>query len=299
MAVGTARVWNIVMSPLRDAGEQVTASVLVLDDLTEQHEREAQLAHVRRYLPLALVENIRSEDLSMLGGQEREITVLFADVRGFTTFSEQLEPERLMEIINKYLSVASDAVNLYEGVVDKYMGDAVTGLVQYAAERARGSRAAGGALGAEHDLRRAGAPRSLTGRAALVLRHRHSHRDGGLGDGRQPRSARVRRHRRRDGAEQAAARERASRRDRRQRGDLQAGQGSFRLRGARTAQDQRTAPTSPSCTRWSGARSARPGRWGRDFTPQPLPEFREGRVLSSVLGVGYQNDKQLRFQATP
>ena len=54
--------------------------------------------------------------------------MLFADVRGFTTFSEQLEPERLMEIINKYMSVASDAINLFEGVVDKYMGDAVTGL---------------------------------------------------------------------------------------------------------------------------------------------------------------------------
>ncbi|MEO8395027.1 MAG: adenylate/guanylate cyclase domain-containing protein, partial [Chloroflexota bacterium] len=102
--------------------------VLVLDDLTEIRERDAQMTHVRRYLPLALVENIRSEDLAALGGQERTITVLFADVRGFTTFSEQLDPERLMEIINKYMSVASDSINLYEGVVDKYMGDAATGL---------------------------------------------------------------------------------------------------------------------------------------------------------------------------
>jgi adenylate cyclase len=53
---------------------------------------------------------------------------VFADVRGFTAFSEQLEPEVLMEIINKYLSVASDSINLFEGVVDKYMGDAATGL---------------------------------------------------------------------------------------------------------------------------------------------------------------------------
>ena len=97
------------MSPLRDVQGQSQGAVLVLDDLTEQREREAQLTHVRRYLPLALVENIRSEDLAALGGQERMITVLFADVRGFTTFSEQLEPERLMEIINKYMSVASDA----------------------------------------------------------------------------------------------------------------------------------------------------------------------------------------------
>jgi PAS domain S-box-containing protein len=125
---GRHRFWNIVMSPLRDLNEQSQGVVLVLDDLTEQRERESQLVHVRRYLPLALVENIHSEDLAALGGQERVITVLFADVRGFTSFSEHLEPEHLMEIINKYMSVATDAINLFEGVVDKYIGDAVTGL---------------------------------------------------------------------------------------------------------------------------------------------------------------------------
>ncbi|MCC6802005.1 MAG: GAF domain-containing protein [Anaerolineae bacterium] len=125
---GSRRYWNIIMSPLRDVNEASQGVVLVLDDLTMQREREAQLVHVRRYLPLALVENIRSEDLSALGGQERVISVLFADVRGFTSFSEHLEPEYLMEIINKYMSVATDAINLFEGVVDKYIGDAVTGL---------------------------------------------------------------------------------------------------------------------------------------------------------------------------
>jgi adenylate cyclase len=63
-----------------------------------------------------------------VSGQEREITALFADVRGITTFSENLEPEELMQVINKYMSLASDAINLFEGVVDKYLGDAVTGL---------------------------------------------------------------------------------------------------------------------------------------------------------------------------
>ncbi len=128
LADGRTRYWNVVVSPLRDIEGQSQGVVLVLDDLTETKERESQLQHVRRYLPLALVENIRSDDILLSGGQERVISVLFADVRGFTTFSEQLEPERLMEIINKYLSVSSDAVNLFEGVVDKYMGDAVTGL---------------------------------------------------------------------------------------------------------------------------------------------------------------------------
>jgi adenylate cyclase len=118
------RYWSIVMSPLRGYAGSV---VLVLDDLTEKHEREAQLTQVRRYLPAALVENIRTDILNM-GGQEREITVLTADVRGFSTFSEQLQPEQLMEIINKYLAVASDSINLHDGVVDKYLGDAVIGL---------------------------------------------------------------------------------------------------------------------------------------------------------------------------
>lgn len=118
---GRQRYWNAVISPLR-GGQGV---VFVLDDLTAQKAREAQLAEVRRYLPLALVENINTVDVS---GQEREITMIATDVRGFTTFSERLQPEELMRIINQYLSVASDGINLYEGIVDKYMGDAVTGL---------------------------------------------------------------------------------------------------------------------------------------------------------------------------
>lgn len=123
------RILSASISPLRDESEiEARGIVIVLDDLTEQRQREAQLAQVRRYLPSALVENIRSEDLAALGGQERMITALFADVRGFTSFSELLEPETLMTIINQYLAVASDSINLFDGVVDKYLGDAVTGL---------------------------------------------------------------------------------------------------------------------------------------------------------------------------
>ncbi len=122
------RYWNINATPLRDSFRRGLGLALVLDDLTENKRREAQLAEVGRYLPTALVKNIRSVSEINVGGQEREITAIFADVRGFTSFSEKLEPETLMRVINQYLSVASDAINLYEGIVDKYMGDAVTGL---------------------------------------------------------------------------------------------------------------------------------------------------------------------------
>jgi adenylate cyclase len=123
------RSWTVIISPLRDA---VTGNIqglaLVIDDLTEQLKHEAQLAELSRYLPSALVDNFRSIEDVNVAGQERQITVIATDVRGFTSFSERLQPEELMMVINKYLSLATDAINLYEGVVDKYMGDAVTGL---------------------------------------------------------------------------------------------------------------------------------------------------------------------------
>jgi adenylate cyclase len=148
------RHWNINISPLRDIHGQGVGLALVVDDLTEQKQREAQLKEVGRYLPLALLKNIRRVDEIDTAGQEREITAMFADVRGFTSFSERLEPEVLMRVINKYLSVASDAVNLYEGIVEKYLGDAVTGLfnTQLNPQKDHAARAVRAALSLLYDM---------------------------------------------------------------------------------------------------------------------------------------------------
>jgi PAS domain S-box-containing protein len=119
------RYWNLIISPLRDAEGVSQGLAIVLDDLTETKRRKEQLDHGFRYVPRALIDRISELDD---GVQEREISVLSSDVRGFTRFSEKLEPEVLMEIINKYLSLASDAIDYNGGIVDKYLGDAVTGL---------------------------------------------------------------------------------------------------------------------------------------------------------------------------
>ena len=115
-------------SPLKDAHEQTQGVAIVLDDLTEIKRREAQIAGVRRYLPAEVVDGIRSAAELKLGGTRQVITILFADIRGFSTFSEKIEPERLVEIINTYMTIASDAIHLQQGVIDKFMGDAVMAL---------------------------------------------------------------------------------------------------------------------------------------------------------------------------
>ena len=116
------------ISPLKDAYENTQGVAIVLDDMTESKRREAQMAGVRRYLPSEVVDEIRSPEELKLGGTRKVISILFADIRGFTTFSEQLEPEKLVEIINAYMTIASDAIHGQQGVIDKFLGDAVMAL---------------------------------------------------------------------------------------------------------------------------------------------------------------------------
>jgi adenylate cyclase len=64
-------------------------------------------------------------ELLQLGGQEREITVMFTDVRGFTTISEQFDPPGLTRFMNRFLTPMTDLIQESEGTIDKYMGDAI------------------------------------------------------------------------------------------------------------------------------------------------------------------------------
>src|SRR5690606_29805884 len=75
------------LSPMQELETGRGGVAIVMDDLTEEKQREAQLAAVRRYLPPAMVDNIQSIDMLALGGEQRTISVVSADVRGFSTFS--------------------------------------------------------------------------------------------------------------------------------------------------------------------------------------------------------------------
>ncbi|MFP4321704.1 MAG: GAF domain-containing protein [Anaerolineales bacterium] len=120
---------NLKLSPLVDADSQRTQGVtIVIDDLTAIKRNDETLRVVNTYLSEEMVSNIQSIDQLGLGGEDREVSAIFADVRNFTTFSEQLAPETLMTVINQYLSVSSAAIQGQQGVIDKFMGDAVLGL---------------------------------------------------------------------------------------------------------------------------------------------------------------------------
>ena len=70
-------------------------------------------------------ELLANPDAITLGGSKKEVTVFFSDVRGFTTISEKLGPEELVQLLNEYLSEMTELIIDYRGTIDKYMGDAI------------------------------------------------------------------------------------------------------------------------------------------------------------------------------
>ncbi|MBP6179494.1 MAG: GAF domain-containing protein [Anaerolineales bacterium] len=116
--------WRFNLSPLKDAGQKTQGVAIVLDDLTERKKLEAQRRLFERMVSPAVIEQLDPNSLQ-LGGKRTDITTLFADIRGFTSFSENLEPVQLVKILNRYLAAMADAVLAQEGTVDKFMGDAI------------------------------------------------------------------------------------------------------------------------------------------------------------------------------
>jgi adenylate cyclase len=116
--------WRFNLSPLKDAGQKTQGVAIVLDDLTERKKLEAQRRLFERMVSPAVIEQLDPNSLQ-LGGKRTEITAMFADIRGFTSFSEKQEPEQLVKTLNRYLAAMAEAVLAQEGTIDKFMGDAI------------------------------------------------------------------------------------------------------------------------------------------------------------------------------
>ena len=112
------------ITPLKSADKNIRGVAIVLDDLTEKRRLEAQRRLFERMVSPAVIDQLNPERLQ-LGGRRADITTLFADIRGFTSFSEKTDPETLVGVLNRYLAIAADAILSEEGTIDKFLGDAV------------------------------------------------------------------------------------------------------------------------------------------------------------------------------
>jgi adenylate cyclase len=121
--------WQVeLFYPLAEIGGVYT-SVTVLRFLAEEKERLHLKKAFQSYVaPTVVEEIIRHPERLRLGGERRELSILFCDVRGFTSLSETLDPEALVGVLHDFLNPMSEIIVRHEGTIDKYIGDAIMAL---------------------------------------------------------------------------------------------------------------------------------------------------------------------------
>jgi adenylate cyclase len=97
--------------------------------MTEEREKKKIRGAFQYYLTASVVEQmLKNPEKLRLGGEKKDLTVLFSDIRGFTSISERMTPETLVKFLNEYLTKMTDLVFKYDGLLDKYMGDAIMAI---------------------------------------------------------------------------------------------------------------------------------------------------------------------------
>jgi adenylate cyclase len=111
----------------------VAAQTAVAVENARAHERlareEVARANYSRFLPEYVVKQmLENPDSFKLGGVNQTITILFADIRGFTRISEHAPPEKIVSLLNRYFSAMTDIIFAHGGTLDKYLGDGLMAL---------------------------------------------------------------------------------------------------------------------------------------------------------------------------
>lgn len=118
-----AQTFNIMINEVEKSYQRTKqfAFQSVLAQKTEQRIRQI----FQKYVPKELIDKFFSSPESMLVGENRELAILFSDIRSFTTISEGMAPDDLVNSLNRYFSAQVDIIMNRNGIIDKYIGDAI------------------------------------------------------------------------------------------------------------------------------------------------------------------------------
>jgi len=112
---------NISVSPLMSDFEMPIGTVVAMEDLSSINKLKSTF---KKYVSTQIVDQLlENDELLNLGGQEQNATILFSDIRGFTSLSENMKPSEVVETLNDYFNQMIEIIFKYNGILDKIIGD--------------------------------------------------------------------------------------------------------------------------------------------------------------------------------
>ena len=116
---------NLMVMPLIDVTDEAIGSMIVLEDISSEKRIKTTMA---RYMSKEVVDQLLEGGEAELGGKNQHVSVLFSDVRGFTTISEAIGARATVTMLNEYFEVMVEVLFDNDGILDKYIGDAMMAL---------------------------------------------------------------------------------------------------------------------------------------------------------------------------
>jgi adenylate cyclase len=113
---------NLSVQPLLNIDHKRIGSMIVIEDISNEKRLKSTMS---RYMDPSIADRLVAAGAEALGGQNVECTVLFSDIRGFTTLTEQLGAQGTVALLNEYFALMVDCIQLEGGMLDKFIGDAI------------------------------------------------------------------------------------------------------------------------------------------------------------------------------
>jgi adenylate cyclase len=113
---------NLTLMALVDLHQKNIGSMIMIEDISNEKRMKSTMS---RYIDPSIANQLLSSGGDIMGGQSLPATVLFSDIRGFTTISEKLGPQATVSMLNEYFELMVDCITKEGGMLDKFIGDAI------------------------------------------------------------------------------------------------------------------------------------------------------------------------------